>query len=81
VHPQRSRRLYRHARHVSTDNAGRHYQIAVPLKTAFNVKITSTAADVFDDHGNQKQDKDDIPVQLATSADPSDLHFTVHKKP
>jgi hypothetical protein len=73
--------LYRHARHVSTDNSGRHYQIAIPLKTALSLKVTSTAADVFDQNGNQKKDKDDTPVQLATSADPSDLHFTVHKKP
>jgi hypothetical protein len=72
--------LYRHARYVSTDNSGRHYQIAIPLKAALSIKVTSSAADVFDQNGNQKKDKDDTPLQLATPADLSDVQFTVHKK-
>jgi hypothetical protein len=72
---------YRHARFASTDNAGRHYQIAVPLKTAASVKVTSTIANVFDQTGNQKKDTDDIGLQPATAPGPNDLQFTVHKKP
>jgi hypothetical protein len=72
--------LYRHARHVATDTSSRHYQIAVPLKTAVSVKVTSSTAAVFDQAGNQKKDTDDIGLQPATAADLSDMHFTVHKK-
>lgn len=73
--------LYHHARHVSTDNAGRHYQIVVPLKTPVTLKATSTAANVFDQNGNQKKDNDEIGFQPATPADLTDMHFTVRKKP
>lgn len=73
--------LYHHARYLTTDGSGRHYQIAVPLKTDISLRVASTAADVFDQTGNQKKDKDEIGVQPATAADLSDLHFTLHKKP
>jgi hypothetical protein len=72
--------LSRHARHVTSDNAGRHYQIAVPLKTPLSLRVTSTAGDVFDQTGKEKKDDDDMPLQAASPAGLDDLHFALHRK-
>jgi hypothetical protein len=72
--------LYRHARYVSGDSGGRTYQIAIPVKTAVGMKIASTIANVFDQNGNQLQEKDEVPFQPATAADLNPVTFTLHRK-
>jgi hypothetical protein len=73
--------LYRHARHVSHDNGGRNYQIAIPLKTAIGMKIASTVANTFDQSGKQVQEKDEVGYQPATPVDLNPVSFTLHRKP
>jgi hypothetical protein len=70
----------RHARFVSANGAGRTYQLAVPLKTALTMQVTSSVADVFDSGGNQVKDKDQLPFQSAVPADLGPVTYTVHKK-
>jgi len=72
--------LYRHARFASQDNGGRDYQVAIPLKTAIGIKITSTVANPFDQSGNQIQEKDEVGVQPATPAELGPVSFTLHRK-
>ena len=72
--------LYRHARHVFSDSSGRTYQIAIPVKTAVSMRVASAVANVFDQHGNQVQAKDEAGFQLATPADVNPMTFTLHRK-
>ena len=72
--------LYRHARHVSSDSSGRTYQIAIPVKTTVSMRVASAVANVFDQHGNQVQAKDEAGFQLATPADVNPVTFTLHRK-
>jgi hypothetical protein len=73
--------LYRHARFLSSDTAGRNYQLPVPLKTALALKLTSTVANVFDQANNQIKEKDEVGFQPATPADLAPSTFTLHRKP
>jgi hypothetical protein len=72
--------LYHHARYLSTDPGGRTYQIAIPLKTAVALRISSTLANVFDQTGAPLQDLAPVGLQPATPADLTSLNFTLHKK-
>lgn len=72
--------LYRHARFESADNSGRHYRVAIPLRTALSLKVTSTVGDIRDQSGKQLQDKDEIGVQSVTSSDLGPMTFTLHRK-
>jgi len=72
--------LVRHARFVSSDSAGRNYQMAIPLKTALALKVTSNVANVFDQTSKQLQPTDETGIQPTTAADLGPLTFTVHKK-
>jgi hypothetical protein len=60
--------------------AGGPYQIAIPVKTAVGMKIASTIANVFDQNGNQLQEKDEVAFQPATAADLNPVTFTLHRK-
>jgi hypothetical protein len=73
-------KFYRHAAFVSSDSTGRNYQMAVPLKTALSMKVTSTVANVYDQNGNQLQETDETPFQPATAADLAPVTFTLHQK-
>jgi len=72
--------LYRHASYISSDGAGRKYQIAIPLKTAFGMKVHSSVADAFDDGGKQLDEKDDIPVKANSAAEAHQMTVTLHRK-
>jgi hypothetical protein len=72
--------LYRHARYLSTDAAGRTYQIVIPLKIAVAVKIATTVANAFDQGGHPVQANDEVAVQPATAAELNPLTFTLHHK-
>ena len=72
--------LYRQARFVSSDSAGRNYQLAVPLKTAVALNITSSVASVFAAGGNQIHATDQVGFQPATPAALSPVIYTLHKK-
>ena len=72
--------LYRQARFVSSDSAGRNYQLAVPLKTAVALNITSSVASVFAAGGNPLHATDQVDFQPATPAALSPVTFTLHKK-
>jgi Carboxypeptidase regulatory-like domain len=72
--------LYHHARYLATDPSGRTYQIALPLKTAVALKISSTLANTFDQTGKQLQDQDEVGLQPNTPAELAPVSFTVHKK-
>ena len=74
-------KLFRHARFVSADAAGRTYRAAVPLKTALNVQVASSVADVFDQNGKAVKATDQAPMQPNAPTDvASPLTFTIHKK-
>ena len=74
-------KLFRHARFVSADGAGRNYKVAVPLKTALGLQVTSTVADVSDQNGKPVKAADQSPVQPTTPADLAvPVTFSVHKK-
>ena len=72
--------LYRHARYVSSDSGGRTYQIAIPVKTAISVQVSSTLANVFDQTGAPVQARSPVSLQPATPADLTPVSFTLHKK-
>jgi hypothetical protein len=72
--------LNRHASFISSDAAGRTYQAAIPLKAAYNLRVTSTAGNVFDSGGKQLHDTDNLPVQSAAPAALGQLTFTLHGK-
>ncbi len=72
--------MYRHPRYVSSDNGGRTYQIAIPVKTAVAVKIASSLANVSDPAGNQIHEKDEVGFQPATPTDLNPVIFTLHRK-
>ena len=72
--------LYRHARYVSSDSTGRTYQIAIPVKTAISVQVSSTLANVFDQTGAPVQARSPVSLQPATPADLTPVSFTLHKK-
>jgi hypothetical protein len=71
--------LYRHARFLSSDSGGRNYQMAIPLKTALGLKITSSVANVFDQAGTQVTNKDEHGIQPATPADLGPVTYTLHR--
>ncbi len=73
-------KLPRHARFVSADGAGRNYQVAIPLKTALNLQVASSVADVFDQNGKAIKATDQAPFQPNTPAELAPVTFTVHKK-
>jgi hypothetical protein len=73
-------KLYRHARFVSMDPAGRSYRVAVPLKTALNLQITSTVANVSDQNGNQIHPTDQAGFQPNAPADLGMVTYTLHRK-
>jgi hypothetical protein len=58
--------LNRHARFLSSDSGGRNYQLAIPLKTALNLKIASSVANVFDQAGNQVYTGSPLPAAGVT---------------
>jgi hypothetical protein len=72
--------LYHHARYVSDDSGGRIYQITIPVKTALAARIVSPLANVFDQGGNQIQEKDEVAFQPATPTDLTPVTFTLHRK-
>jgi len=71
--------LYRHARFLSSDSAGRNYRAAIPLKTAIGLKVASSVANVFDQAGNQVNNGDEHGIQAATPADLGTVTYTLHK--
>ena len=71
--------LYRHPRFLSSDSGGRNYQMAIPLKTALALKISSSVANVFDQAGNQVMSGDEHGIQSATPADLGPMAYTLHK--
>jgi hypothetical protein len=71
--------LYRHARFLSSDSGGRNHRAAIPLKTALNLKIASSVANVFDQGGNQVMNTDEHGIQPATPADLGTVNYTLHK--
>ena len=71
--------LYRHARFLSSDSAGRNYRAAIPLKTAFGLKVASSVGNVFDQAGNQVKSGDEHGIQSATPADLGTITYTLHK--
>jgi hypothetical protein len=71
--------LYRHALFLSSDSGGRNYQMAIPLKTALGLKITSSVANVFDQAGTQVTNKDEHGIQPATPADLGPVTYTLHR--
>ncbi|HLH18211.1 MAG TPA: carboxypeptidase-like regulatory domain-containing protein [Bryobacteraceae bacterium] len=73
-------KLLRHARFVSADGAGRNYQVAIPLKTALNLQVASSVADVFDQNGKAIKATDQAPFQPNTPGELAPLTFTIHKK-
>ena len=73
-------RLYRHARFLSNDNAGRNYQAVIPLNTDLGLKANSNVADIFDQGGNQIKGQDEIKSHPNTPADVKPLTLTVHRK-
>ena len=72
--------MVHHARFVSADAAGRNYRLAVPLKAALAMKLTSSVASVFDQNGKQLQESDETGFQPATAADLGAMTFTLHRK-
>jgi hypothetical protein len=73
-------KLFRHARFVSADAAGRTYKVAVPLKTPLALQVSSSVADVHDQGGKAIKSADQSPLQPNTPADLAPVTFTVHKK-
>jgi hypothetical protein len=71
--------LYRHARFLSSDSGGRNYQLAIPLKTALNLKVASSVANVFDQTGTQVMSADQHGTQSETPGDLGLLTYTLHK--
>jgi hypothetical protein len=53
--------------------------LAIPLKTALNLKIASSVANVFDQAGNQVMSGDQHGMQSTTSGDLGLLTYTLHK--
>ena len=73
-------KLFRHARFVSADAAGRTYRVSVPLKTPLGLQISSSIADVSDQAGEAVKATDQAPLQPATPADLAPVTFVVHKR-
>jgi hypothetical protein len=72
--------LFRHASFVSHDASGHNYQIAMPLKTAVALKVSSNAGDVFDKGGKKVEEKDEVTLQAATAGDLGPVNFTMRHK-
>ena len=72
--------LFHHANYVSSNPAGRTYQLTIPLKTAVALKVSAALANTFDQNGVQLQDQDHVPVQSNAPTDLGPLTFTLHKK-
>jgi hypothetical protein len=67
-------------RHARFDSSGRNYQVAVPLRTTFALRVTSTAGNVFDQGNKQVKDQDEVGFNPATPNDLNPINFTLHKK-
>jgi len=72
--------LFHHGQFVSHDASGRNYQVIVPLKTAFTVRVASSVANVFDQNGKQQKQSDEAGFQPATPSDLNPINFTLHRK-
>ena len=72
--------LFRDARCSTNEDGSRTYQTTIPLNTAVALKIASPLAGVFEHHGHQIQEKDEVALQTATPSDLTPVTFTLRRK-